>query len=396
MGDFLDKTGGLGQNSAHMQKRIVLAVIEAGGGHKAPAQAVRESLERLYPGRYDVALMDFMKDLGCTGVDRRHKASWNFMLAHPGITRYSYRAMVWLGPLARFWVRLAILPFYLCAYRYLKTHCPSVIYSTHYLNSYAIGDLKKWFGFPVTLVTQVTEPFDIHPLWVIKNSDRFVVSSEANRRYLLVHGVRKERILVAPFAVRREFTRIVRRRDEICSELGIDPDRRTLLVSFGGQGIGGIDRYVDALENAEVSLNMIAVTGRNEDQRRVLLRKQGGLRYVNLIVRGYVTNLNELIFVSDVCFVKPGPATVMEVVSLQKPLLLYECASLHERGNVDYCTSHGIGWHVGRSVEAFVRRLRRLLGDTELQRVRDNYRRMEVSNGADDIARYLAACAAPQ
>ena len=33
-----------------MKKKIIFAMIEAGGGHKAPASAVMEALERGYPG----------------------------------------------------------------------------------------------------------------------------------------------------------------------------------------------------------------------------------------------------------------------------------------------------------------------------------------------------------
>jgi hypothetical protein len=37
-------------------------MIEAGGGHKMPALAVFESLKRLYPGKYEMTVLDFVKD----------------------------------------------------------------------------------------------------------------------------------------------------------------------------------------------------------------------------------------------------------------------------------------------------------------------------------------------
>ena len=48
-------------------------MIEAGGGHKTPALAVVEALEELFPDKYQIKVLDFMKDLGCTGLDDAHK-----------------------------------------------------------------------------------------------------------------------------------------------------------------------------------------------------------------------------------------------------------------------------------------------------------------------------------
>ena len=59
-----------------MKRKIVFAMIEAGGGHKAPASAVMEALDRNYPGLYETGMMDFIKDIGSVKVDAAHKKSW--------------------------------------------------------------------------------------------------------------------------------------------------------------------------------------------------------------------------------------------------------------------------------------------------------------------------------
>ena len=57
------------------KKKIVFAAIQAGGGHVKPAEVIIEALHSLYPGKYELTLLDFMKDLGCHSVDSRHKQS---------------------------------------------------------------------------------------------------------------------------------------------------------------------------------------------------------------------------------------------------------------------------------------------------------------------------------
>ncbi len=46
------------------RKKIHFAMIEAGGGHKTPALAVVEALEENFPGKYEIKVLDFIKDLG--------------------------------------------------------------------------------------------------------------------------------------------------------------------------------------------------------------------------------------------------------------------------------------------------------------------------------------------
>ena len=82
-------------------KKIVFAMIEAGGGHKAPAKAVMEALEASRPGRYQITIMDFIKDIGSVKVDASHKKSWKMFLEYPTLTHIMYQLQNTLGPITR-------------------------------------------------------------------------------------------------------------------------------------------------------------------------------------------------------------------------------------------------------------------------------------------------------
>ena len=51
----------------HRRPTILFATIAAGGGHVAGAWAMAESVERHYPGRFELRVSDYMKDLGSPG-----------------------------------------------------------------------------------------------------------------------------------------------------------------------------------------------------------------------------------------------------------------------------------------------------------------------------------------
>ena len=64
-------------------KKIIFAIVGAGGGHKMPAIAVYESMQALYSNQLDLRLMDFMQEIGCGELDKKHKEMWKFYLRHP-------------------------------------------------------------------------------------------------------------------------------------------------------------------------------------------------------------------------------------------------------------------------------------------------------------------------
>ncbi len=56
-------------------KKILITMMETGGGHKMPAEAVRESLEKLFPGRFQPDIIDFARECGAADNDKALKDS---------------------------------------------------------------------------------------------------------------------------------------------------------------------------------------------------------------------------------------------------------------------------------------------------------------------------------
>ena len=72
---------------------ILFATIAAGGGHVATARAMAEAIERYYPGRFELRVSDYMKDVGFTAFDRQHKQSWRRALRYPVLARTGQRVI---------------------------------------------------------------------------------------------------------------------------------------------------------------------------------------------------------------------------------------------------------------------------------------------------------------
>jgi 1,2-diacylglycerol 3-beta-galactosyltransferase len=385
------------QSSRQGKDKIVFAMIEAGGGHRSPALAVNEALHTLYGGSYDVLLVDFMKQLGCIELDNKHKETWKYFLSHPFICKSSQVIADLAGPLYRAGLKqIYLFPFYSYVLQFLIQHKPSVIFSTHYFNTFAVDFVRKKFGIKVTLINYLTELFDVSSPWVIKGVDYYIVSSEEAKKKLLLRGIPGDKLKVFGYPVRPSFFTIERSKEEIARGLGVDPGKKTLLMSFGREGVGNIDRFIDALARKDLPLNLVVNTGQNESLLNHLKEKYGPLRgrsKLTVSILGYTDRMNELIHLSDFVFIKPGPSTTMETVWLKKPILFYKSAQMSESPNKRFVTDNGIGYYVGDNVKKFVKTVESLVRGRAGAEVARRYDSLKVENGAYDIARFVAETA---
>lgn len=365
-------------------------MIEAGGGHKTPALAVIEALEQLFPGKYQIKVLDFMKDLGCTDLDDVHKKLWKYLLKHPELTKSIQTFDFITGP-----VNIQIYKLFLdriakYVMRYLYNEKPDMVFSTHYFNTMSIAHIRKTYEIGPILINYLTEIFNFDSYWYLKNVDHYIVASEQAEKKLLKKKFPREKLHVFSYPVRSSFFDIPRTREEILGSLGLEEDRKTLLITLGGEGIGSIYKMIEALVKKDFALNVIAVAGKNEQLRRQLDRDFGSRdRNTKVVALGFLDRINELIYASDFCFIKPGPATTWEVLSMKKPIIFYESAQLSENPNIKFVVDNRLGYYAGNMPRKLCQIVDWFLGGYGLQECRRAYKDITIQNGSVAIARFL-------
>ena len=371
-------------------KKVVFAMIEAGGGHKAPARAVMEALERDFPGEYSLRMMDFIKDVGCDRVDAAHKRSWNFLVGRPLITHLLYQLQNSLGPIARAVLyRNLAAPAVRDAVRFLRRERPDAVFSTHFLVSMILAEAKKRSGVDFQLFTYQTEIFTYHSLWRVLDTDWYLTASDRAAQSAAEHGIKWSKIRSFPYPIRPGFLSSRRDPGVVAAELGLDPARKTLLFSFGNQGAGMVLQYLLALELLSAPINLVIVAGRNAALKRRLDLLKKRFPRINLIPVGYATNMNELIAAADLCFIKPGPATTMECMHSRKPIIFGNAATPCEQAHANYAVYRGVAKYAGDAVPLFIAALAHFLKDEVLEEVARRYESLELRNGAGEIAAFV-------
>src|SRR5215210_6705829 len=220
----------------HRRPEILFATIAAGGGHVAGAHAMSEAVERYYPGRFELRVSDYMKDLGVIRLDRFHKNSWRRALRYPVLARIGQRLIDAYPRLTIAAERRILRDFARAAAADLRENPPLLIVSNHGLITTGLAEAKHRYGLEVPVLTFATEPFNISAYWGEPRADRVIVASEDGRRRLLRFGVSADRMMIIGRPVRQAFLKAPAK-PGARARLGLE-DRFTCLISFGGEGVG--------------------------------------------------------------------------------------------------------------------------------------------------------------
>ena len=263
-----------------------------------------------------------------------------------------------------------------------------MIFSTHFLSSRVLTQLRKEHNLKFSIITYLTDVFYFSNLWLNRDVDHFVVASEQAKQQILAKGIPEDRVSAFPYPVRKSFFDIERSKEEITRSMDLDHSKKTLLITLGGESVAPVERYLQALVDRGLELNVILVTGNNRKLQKkietVFCRTKP-----HIICLGFVTNMNELIHISDFCFIKPGSATTWEVMGYRKPIIFYRSAQIGEDGNISFARKNGVGFYAGTSIRRFTRIVTNFVHGTALSECKKQYSLLSIENGADPLARLI-------
>jgi processive 1,2-diacylglycerol beta-glucosyltransferase len=342
--------------------RILIATITAGGGHLQAAAALHETWLQTRPQdtvqRLD--LLTFFSPLhkkiyseGYVKLIAHAPELWGLVfnkMDNPKLVRKLAR---WKNTFGSNSARKFA--------RFVKQFAPDAVLCTHYLPVELLGALRqKWPGPPPLTVSIVTD-FEAHALWMDADVDLYCVAAEETKARLIARGASAAQVLATGIPISAKFsvpadTAAVRKR------YGLRDDLPILLVLSGGFGMGPVAQILTALDQLERPFQTLVVAGRNDPLRRDLASQDH--RHPTHVL-GFVTNMHELMAVSDLLITKPGGLTTSEALALGKPLFILNPIPGQEAANSDFLLEHGAAAKANR-VEDLPFRLEQLLGSKKL------------------------------
>ena len=376
-----------------MKPKILIAMITVGNGHKAPAEAIRAGIEKLYPNQYEIEVPDFTNEVGDHVLDKRHKASWDWMLAHPKITYAGQKLLDNVVPakITRATQKITLNEHAKNAAEYLKEKDFDLLVATHFQNIHALAIAKKKANLNTPLVGITTDPFDANAMWAQPNVDEMIVSSDIAKNKLIRHGVAAEKISIFGYPLGKQFIEIDKSKAEAREELGLEPKQLTILQSAGGEGIGGqLEGFVEAVLEADLDIQYIIACGRNTDLQNKLIEKAKQYNgKTKILAQGFINNMATWITASDLILGKAGAASTFEPLALGRPIFHTSYASFNEKTNIDWCLEQGIGKYIPEPRQLVEVLQKYLANKSELSSLEEKIAALNIKPGTLDIAKHL-------
>src|SRR5437773_2261112 len=320
-------------------KKIDLLFFDAGGGHRSAANALKEVIEQQHRP-WQISLVNLQEQLDELDVFRkvtglRLEDCYNLLLnkgwtlGSPQLTR----GMQWI-------IRLYHSGQVRVLEKVWRERQPDLLVSVVPNLNRAIFDSARNAVPGTPLVTILTDIADYPPHFWVERQKQFLICGSGRaveQARALGHEdkfiFRTSGMILHPrFYEPLEIDRAEERR-----KLGLDPQRRTGLVMFGGQGSNvmlEIARSLDA--------QLICICGKNEKLAAKLRKLR---RSSPMFVEGFTRQVPYYMQLADFFIGKPGPGSLSEALAMNLPVIVERNAWTlpQERYNAEWIVNHQVG-----------------------------------------------------
>ncbi len=359
--------------------KLLFLFADVGGGHRAPAEAVRDALRRTAGSVAHVDLVDMLADYAPWPYNRGQETyTKTVRFARPferilyyglnGRRRMQLGASVMWRPMRRATREL------------LADHPADLVVTFHPTYSYPL----TWLKIPCAFV--FTDLITNHALWCAPGAERYIVPTELARTGAISHGVRPDRVSVTGLPVHPRFLDPLPPREQICQKLGMDCRKPIILLAGGGEGLGRVYDIAYAVGQADLDAQLVIITGRNQKLREQLEDIEWT---VDTRILGFTRDMPDWMAVSSVLITKSGSNTLAEALVRGLPMILFERVGGQEQRNPQYIEYSGAGVSCTKPAK-IVNTLREWLSNPEqLKSLSDNARQIARPQAAFDVAKIV-------
>lgn len=324
--------------------KIDFIYFDAGGGHRSAATALKSVIEAQRQP-WEIRLVNLQEVLDSLDVFRkitgiRLEDIYNLMLAK-GWTLGSGAGLKLIHAV----IRINHHPVVKLLEKHWAATKPDMVVSLVPNFDRALCESLRKALPAAPFVTILTDFADYPPHFWIEKQDQYFIcgtakaAAQAKATTASIPGVEAKIFRTSGMILRPTFyepVNVDRAAERV--RLGLDPQRPTGLVLFGGQGSGVMLEIAKRLKDTQ----LILICGRNEKlAARLRALPAGAPRFVE----GFTKEVPYYMHLSDFFIGKPGPGSISEAVAMKLPVIVERNAwtLVQERYNADWVLEQGAG-----------------------------------------------------
>lgn len=342
-----------------MIKKVLIMSASTGGGHNRAARAIKEELESRTIDNMSIEceIVDSLKLVNNTMdkvISRGYEKSALYTpKAYGSVYRFSETTIASknefkTNPLTSLMAR---------KFKHLLNEStPDLIIGTHPFPMIALSTLKKNNNIhslsrsesfykstkvDIPPMISVLTDYTTHSTWIQNEIDYYIVGHEYVKELLVYEGVDSEKVKAFGIPVEKSFLSH-RDRETVLTELGLSPEKLTVLLMGGSFGAGNIKETLEDLISIDRDFQILVITGRNEHLKDKLSKMlDSTIHNKNICLLGYTNKMNDILASIDVLISKPGGLTTTEALLNDVPMIVPYFIPGQEEENLDFLTNCG-------------------------------------------------------
>lgn len=304
------------------KKKVLILYTSVGLGHKSIAENIAFQLQE---AGQEVRLEDI-------GKVQEGKFEKVVVFIHQLINKHAPFIWAWLYK----WGHYLVLPFrvFIAGFnsrgveKLIQEYNPNLIITTQTTASAVVAFLKKK-GIYKNLFGIAFSDFHLHPYWLYKESDFYLVNIPEQKEEIVRRGIGPEKIFVCGMSLQPKLEVSL---NSIKQKFKISAEEKVILVGSGSLGFGFNEQLLLDLSKIPNS-KILVVCGKNEEYKKYLVEK---FSRTNIIPLGFYSPMAELYSISDILFTKPGGLTIAEALQYSLPIVITHTLPGQEQLNLDY------------------------------------------------------------
>lgn len=374
-----------------ISKRILLISANIGSGHIRAAQAIHSALEERDKG-LEILHLELLEHAGIFFRTAFSTFYGTLIKRMPSLWRIIYERADRGAPDSR--ARRIGAAFSKINSRRLMRAIESFdadhIVCTHFTPAEVVSTACRERKIRAKLSVIITD-YDIHNVWLHHGVDDYFVATQDMARAMPFRGIRGARIHASGIPICSKYSPDALNRRNLREQMGLDLDRPTILLTGGGCGLGDVGQVARALCENFPYAQCIAVAGNNQ-RLFAELKEIASRTPARLIPCAFVSNMHELMAVSDLAITKSGGMTCSECLATGLPMVIVNPIPGQEERNCDYLLECGAAVRA-HSLAFLISKVTRIFADEALRRrMSDAARSMGRPHAASCIAGTILNC----